>query len=62
MKNLKRNSTGFGDLSKDGVTIAATQDQLLAICDVFSELDSFTSDRRTIAPKGGLRSKLPPPT
>jgi hypothetical protein len=36
--NEKRNLTGFGDVVKDDGTTVTTQDQLLAIYDVFFEL------------------------
>ena len=50
----KCNSTGFGNLLKNDRTILTIQDQLLTICDAFFELDPIMSNRRIIAPKGGI--------
>ena len=50
----KRNSTAFGNFVKDDGATLTTQDQLLAICDVFFELDPIMSNRRIIALKGGI--------
>ena len=52
--NEKRNSTSFGDIVHNNGTIVATEEQLVAICEVFLELDPIPPDRRVVVPKGSL--------